>query len=589
MTAMTRRNSTPRPPPAGALYHALVALGLLASCGDGASPNAPPDDAPPGAAGLDAALDGAPDAPPDLAPGLCRSVRDCQGGDFCASARVCRDGRCGTVGGVPSCDDGITCTADRCDGATGRCEHAPSNALCPAERYCDPEGGCVAPPSCEAGDTPCRRLNHDPCGGVWSCDPATLRCARSAAYDCDDHNACTADACRDVSGAAACEHQPVANDCRADQMCGRSPSGCFACGACDDGVCVEGACLRCGPCETLAGGRCVPAADGSTCASDANACTTDQCLGGRCDHSGASPNDCGTRDCGRSGSGCFACGPLDGRCPEGLFCQMGRCVSTTCPECHRWDGAACVPAGDGGACADDRDNCTRDICAAGACVHPRVTNDCGGRQCGPSPSGCVGACGHCASGEVCSGGVCTRPACGNSGEPCCSGACYGSLVCNRSGTCQGDTAVTTTVYRYVSLCTSAHWHAIGSTATCYPSSSGPTVACGCGTRVTNPGCSSPTCWRREIAFTSALLNPSFGTFEQIYHCFEGGANRYSTAGCSSYGDPTSIGWLARASVGAWSVPVYLCRFNASGADEQFFSVSAGECPGGPVGTWYARP
>lgn len=163
---------------------------------------------------------------------------------------------------------------------------------------------------------------------------------------------------------------------------------------------------------------------------------------------------------------------------------------------------------------------------------------------------------------------------------------------NASYTCQTDTTPQTTVYRFASLCTSAHWHAIGSGAACYPSSMGPTAFCGCGTRTTNPGCSSSTCWRREISFTSYLLDPGWGAFVRVHHCFENGGNFYNSSGCNSYGDPTSIGYLATVPSGPFNMRVYVCEWYASGVREQFFTVTESECTaagGFVVRNYYARP
>lgn len=159
---------------------------------------------------------------------------------------------------------------------------------------------------------------------------------------------------------------------------------------------------------------------------------------------------------------------------------------------------------------------------------------------------------------------------------------------NSTNTCQSDGAVTTTAYRFVSNCTSAHWEAIGSTSYCYPSSSSGAVGCACGTSYVNPGCSAATCWRREIAFTTALLDPGYGRFSRINHCISGQSNTYTRGSCSSYGDPTSIGLIADSSIGSWSTPVYLCQWYAGTILDQFFTLSMSECTGAR-GSFVAGP
>ena len=56
---------------------------------------------------------------------------------------------------LPRCsgplDDGVACTVDRCDPATGVVTHAPDDASCPAGQTCSPVLGCVAPAAgCDA-------------------------------------------------------------------------------------------------------------------------------------------------------------------------------------------------------------------------------------------------------------------------------------------------------------------------------------------------------------------------------------------------------------------------------------------------------
>ena len=72
------------------------------------------------------------------------------------------------------------------------------------------------------------------------------------------------------------------------------------------------------------------------------------------------------------------------------------------------------PSGYGscGACSDG-DPCTADICDAGACEHPAIANDCGDEVCGASPSGCY-QCGTCGVDEFCESGRCTTSGCGGS-------------------------------------------------------------------------------------------------------------------------------------------------------------------------------
>ncbi|HET6923397.1 MAG TPA: PQQ-dependent sugar dehydrogenase [Anaeromyxobacteraceae bacterium] len=46
-------------------------------------------------------------------------------------------------------DDGVACTADRCDPATGVVAHLPDDAACPPGQTCSPALGCLAAAGCE--------------------------------------------------------------------------------------------------------------------------------------------------------------------------------------------------------------------------------------------------------------------------------------------------------------------------------------------------------------------------------------------------------------------------------------------------------
>ncbi|HEY6726039.1 MAG TPA: hypothetical protein VI197_18520 [Polyangiaceae bacterium] len=99
------------------------------------------------------------------------------------------------------CDDGVDCTDDECDDEVGRCRHAPDDARCHDEVYCDgdevcePDIGCVegTPVPCSDNDTctidrcvesthSCEYLARDMDGDgdpVWNCRDGR---------DCDDQN-----------------------------------------------------------------------------------------------------------------------------------------------------------------------------------------------------------------------------------------------------------------------------------------------------------------------------------------------------------------------------------------------------------------
>ncbi|MEZ4407607.1 MAG: hypothetical protein R3A52_14180 [Polyangiales bacterium] len=181
----------------------------------------------------------APDVSADAGP-PCNTNDDCVSPDLCTNAQACRMGRCVVVGGPAACDDGYACTDDRCDAAAGRCVHTANDMRCPGDQFCALGAGCVRELPCEVGDATCARLNSDPCAGTWSCEPARLRCVRSAPFNCDDGDACTVDACMVMGTAPMCAHRGP--DYMTDLMnCGACGRACAA-GANQSATCAAGSC-----------------------------------------------------------------------------------------------------------------------------------------------------------------------------------------------------------------------------------------------------------------------------------------------------------------------------------------------------------
>jgi len=153
---------------------------------------------------------------------------------------------------------------------------------------------------------------------------AQQTCTGTVPLECDDGDACTADACDLTSH--TCSHAPLGPE-----------------QSCDDGD----------ACTT--GDRC---ADG-TCAgvpldcNDGAACTDDFCDGGACVHD-----------------------PVDDRCAT-----TNECVQTQCLPGPGADARGCVSDSapfESTACSEDQNPCTVDQCRAGACTHDPVDD----------PSGC---------------------------------------------------------------------------------------------------------------------------------------------------------------------------------------------------------
>ena len=88
-------------------FLALVGGSLLFSaCGGGGGEDGGTSDG--------ALMDAAPE---------CASDAECDDGVFCNGAETCDAGSC-VSGEAPACDDGVSCTVDRCDAVTDACASA---------------------------------------------------------------------------------------------------------------------------------------------------------------------------------------------------------------------------------------------------------------------------------------------------------------------------------------------------------------------------------------------------------------------------------------------------------------------------------
>jgi hypothetical protein len=96
------------------------------------------------------------------------------------------------------CDDGILCTSDACDGALHRCRFTPDDGPCQNSAYCDgveqcdPRLGCRAgsPVSCNDGDTctidRCEEASHQCVHSPRDADGDGDPDAHCGGHDCDD-------------------------------------------------------------------------------------------------------------------------------------------------------------------------------------------------------------------------------------------------------------------------------------------------------------------------------------------------------------------------------------------------------------------
>ena len=418
------------------------------------------------------------------------------GADLCANVLV-----------DAACDDGSDCTTDTCS-ATG-CVYAalpqgsacgdPVVAECLSPWACDGEGACVSG-NVEDG-TPCSDDGNECTSDVCTAGLCE-HLAKSSGDACGDSadGPCTAPDTCDGAGTCLANDEPDETACPGDAL------------ICTDDICLAGACEHpalpigtlcdgagaedCSGADTCDGeGACVAndGSDGSPCTPDDNDCTQDQCEAGVCTHpvselgapcGDSEGSDCSAPDSCDAGGICLlnhapdgdACADDGNECSEDV-CDSGACVHPAsapgascgdpleddCTAADSCDGAgACLAndAPDDASCTTDDNDCTDDVCVAGACEHPPSVI---GTSCGDgSVSACDGAdsCdgeGAClvnfsaddtacesddseCTDDLCSGGLCTHVplsegvACGDPSATDCSAP--GS--CDAAGLCLGN-------------------------------------------------------------------------------------------------------------------------------------------------------
>lgn len=312
--------------------------------------------------------------------------------------------------------------------------------------------GCSTSCSFPGSETSCGDTEGSECDAPDSCDGAggcDLNQPGNETSCTPDDNECTEDFCQDGS----CVHP---NRSRGSS-CGSSSSGaCDAPDSCNNsGQCVEN-----------------HATNITRCTSDANDCTLDICNDGLCTHVNLAPSAaCGDRgntacsapDTCRAGvcqsnhhDNDIVCETDDNECTRDV-CLAGLCVhpnedsgtscgDTTAGECSNPDTCnAGVCEGnhrdDGLACSDDDNECTRDVCDDGVCAHPPQRT---GFQCGDRASGVCTNPDTCNDDGVCDpnhepdGSQCENDLNECTSEVCDTGLCLHTLVAD--GTACGDRA-----------------------------------------------------------------------------------------------------------------------------------------------------
>ena len=300
----------------------------------------------------------------------------------------------GEIGGCPArCDDGTACTTDNVvgSGCEAYCQYTLVTAC----------SGQIADGCCPAGctnttDTDCSATCGD---GVLDdnelCDTAIVsgRGVCPTASDCDDKNACTADALIGAGCNIRC-HNPAITSCdkvTSDRCC---PAGCthiddLDCKpSCGNGVLDDGE--KCDPAITSGPGTCPTAAD----CDDGRACTID---------SVTSPGTC-TATCSHTERSECILKQADGCCPVGCTSLNDADCSPSCGNgalegSERCDTA--IASGQTGACpasasdCNDNNACTTDWISGGGCsaqcAHTKIETCSGKVADGCCPAGCLHA------------------------------------------------------------------------------------------------------------------------------------------------------------------------------------------------------
>ena len=265
----------------------------------------------------------------------------CDDGDLCTLNTTCDEsGSC--VGVALECEDAEECTANECDPETG-CVFPPTNeggecddgSECTLEDACN-AGECVGTTrSCDDND-PCTDDACDPSSGCQNanntapCDDGDLcttgdlcaegECVPGGETNCNNGNICDIDLCNPFAG---CYHLPTENPC-----CIGETSICD-----DNNPCTDDLCDGDGGCANEA--NTASCDDGNAC-TDTDVCADETCAGDEitCDDS----NSCTDNQCNPS-VGCVYVNDDEATCSDGFECTVGdHCSAGRCDS----DDSGCV-------------------------------------------------------------------------------------------------------------------------------------------------------------------------------------------------------------------------------------------------------
>lgn len=406
----------------------------------------------------------------------------CDDGDECTGDEACIKGKC--QGQAKSCNDGIPCTLDVCDNATG-CSNVPNDAKCTGDDPCV-NLACSVTAGCAAADEKPYNVGAD-CDDGSDCTPKTA---------CDGAGACTGESTCGCESDADCAKEGDACEpwvCNlADKKCAPDPAAKVVCDDSGDGPCSKTSCdPKTGQCATAAIEEGKDCDDNDVCTSaakcaagicsgsndktcdDANPCTVDSCDpiagcqktpgDGGCDDGDPCSSDdtCTNGDCKGTQVGCN----------DGIDCtyddcddKTGKCTNTAkndlcndeeqCTDdlCNKASG--CTNKAKDGVKCDDGDKCTNAVCGkTGKCDQVESLNKevagCGCQSAADCKSGSACKVTKCVAGECVydpapkNGQACeTGDKChvANSGK-CDAGSCAGGKAKDCAGSGDGKCMV----------------------------------------------------------------------------------------------------------------------------------------------------
>ncbi len=428
------------------------------------------------------------------------NTNPCDDDNACTQTDTCGGGAC--VGGNP-----VVCTAldqchdvGTCDTGSGDC----TNPAKPDDTSCTDGNACTQTDTCQSGT--CTGMNPvlctalDQCHDVGECQTGTGLCSNpnktdgtgcvegdacttadactagvcvgGAPPDCNDHEACTDDACDTGTGCTHTDNTDPCDDgnaCTTGDVCGGgdcagpTPLDCDDDEVCTDDACDTGTgcthedntdpCSDGNPCtqvDTCAGGSCV--GDSPVDCDDAEPCTDDGCNTGtgECTHSDNTDtcedgNNCTIDDVCAGGT----CTSTPVVCDDGVFCNGVELCNAGSGDCDLGTPPSC----------DDTVVCTTDSCDGGSdmCVHPvepgccDSDDDCTNHDVCDGLETCDTGTGNCLPGTAppaCTDGDgCTLDACDpvtGCGFAPIAGCCDADADCDDANACSVDTCNTDT-------------------------------------------------------------------------------------------------------------------------------------------------